>query len=188
MLFPLAEYFPHWSFFGFDFSANAVEEVRKRAEEQQLEGKHPSFNFVLCLVTVNTLDLTDSTTLLSFPEADLVTLIFVLSAIHPDKHDQVVKNLKNYIKVGGSLFFRDYGALDYAMIRFGRDAKIGERFYARQDGTRAFYFYKEEVIEWFEKNGFELKRAEYLHKNTTNHEKGLSVDRVFLQARFIRTS
>lgn len=35
---------------------------------------------------------------------------------------------------------RDYGVNDYAMIRFGRGAKLTDRFYTRQDGTRAFYF------------------------------------------------
>lgn len=40
---------------------------------------------------------------------------------------------------------RDYAVNDYAMIRFTRDAKLGERFYVRQDGTRAYYFY---LGEW----------------------------------------
>jgi methyltransferase-like protein 6 len=73
---------------------------------------------------------------IGFPPADLVTFIFVLSAIHPDKHDQAVQNLAKMLKPGGLVFVRDYGVLDYAMIRFGRDAKISDRFYARQDGTR----------------------------------------------------
>lgn len=44
------------------------------------------------------------------------------------------------LQPGGSVVVRDYGVNDYAMIRFGRGAKLADRFYVRQDGTRAFYF------------------------------------------------
>ncbi|KAI6196376.1 Cyclin domain-containing protein [Aphelenchoides besseyi] len=136
MLFPLTEYFNNWKFYAFDFASNAVEEIRKRAQESDVN------------VTAKVVDLTAPTTSdeqADFPLADLTTLIFVLSAIHPDKHSQAVRNLFAYVRPGGSVFVRDYGAMDYAMIRFGRGAKIADRFYARQDGTRAFYFYKEEL-------------------------------------------
>ncbi|VDK49012.1 unnamed protein product, partial [Anisakis simplex] len=75
-----------------------------------------------------------------FNGADLATLIFVLSAIHPNKHRIAVQNLTKLIKKGGTVIVRDYGINDHAMIRFGRGTKLHERFYARQDGTRAFYF------------------------------------------------
>jgi methyltransferase-like protein 6 len=73
---------------------------------------------------------------LDFPPADLATFIYVLSALHPDKFDQAIQNLATFIKPGGSVFIRDYGANDHAMVRFGRGNKIADRFYARQDGTR----------------------------------------------------
>ena len=131
-------------------------------------------------------DLTDASTLPSFPCADLATLIFVLSAIQPEKQEATLANLARLIKPNGLLYFRDYGALDFAMIRFGRGTKIGERFYARQDGTRAYYFYVEELKALAERAGFECEMCEYLHKKTTNYEKALSVDRVFIQGRFRR--
>ena len=37
---------------------------------------------------------------------------------------------------GTVVLFRDYAIHDMAMIRFAPGAKIGERFYVRQDGTR----------------------------------------------------
>ncbi|KIH48338.1 hypothetical protein ANCDUO_21594, partial [Ancylostoma duodenale] len=87
---------------------------------------------------------------------------------------------------GGSVIVRDYGIYDYAMIRFGRGAKLGDRFYVRQDGTRAFYFRIEELIELFDAAGFECVHKEYLHRQTINHQKQLNVPRIFVQARFVK--
>jgi methyltransferase-like protein 6 len=46
------------------------------------------------------------------------------------------------LRPGGKLLFRDYGVYDSAMIRFDPGHKLGDRFYVRQDGTRAYYFDK----------------------------------------------
>ena len=71
---------------------------------------------------------------------DVATMVFVLSSISPHKMVWTLENVKNVLKVGGTLLFRDYGLYDYAMLRFGRGQKIEENFYVRQDGTRAYYF------------------------------------------------
>ncbi|VDM67964.1 unnamed protein product [Strongylus vulgaris] len=130
-------------------------------------------------------------------QADIATLIYVLSAIHPDKHAVAVKNMRKYVKVcttqrqeyfetGGSVIVRDYGVNDYAMIRFKRGAKLADRFYVRQDGTRSYYFRIEELEELFKSAGFVCLRKEYLHRQTINHQKQLNVPRIFVQARFVK--
>jgi len=50
--------------------------------------------------------------------------------------------LMQVLPPGGRVLFRDYGIYDHAMLRFSRGHKLAEQFYVRQDGTRAYYFYK----------------------------------------------
>jgi methyltransferase-like protein 6 len=67
---------------------------------------------------------------------DICTLIFVLSAIHPEKFKAALTNLHSVMKCGGSLLFRDYGLYDMAQLRFKPGHKIADKLYMRQDGTR----------------------------------------------------
>lgn len=67
---------------------------------------------------------------------DIITMIFVLSAIHPTKFACVLANMFRLLRPGGVLLFRDYGRYDMAQIRFKPGHKIADNFYMRQDGTR----------------------------------------------------
>lgn len=177
MLFPLVAEIPNLKLFAFDFSDNAVKLLEERAKELELS------------VATSVVDLSIPSVSSPFEEqVDLATLIFVLSAIHPEKHQISAENVRKMIKIGGSVVVRDYGINDHAMIRFGREARISDRFYVRQDGTRAYYFDLNELSEVFEKSGFRCVRKEYLHRMTVNHQKGLKAPRIFVQARFIRES
>ena len=49
---------------------------------------------------------------------DVVTLVFVLSALEQDAMPRAVRRLSQLLKPGGLLFFRDYGAGDLAQKRF----------------------------------------------------------------------
>lgn len=67
---------------------------------------------------------------------DVASLIFVLSAIHPDNFTHALQNIAEVLRPSGVLVFRDYGLYDMAQIRFGRGKKLADNFYVRQDGTR----------------------------------------------------
>lgn len=110
-----------------DFSARAVEFVKanRKYDEQRM-------NAFQC-------DITEEGQFQEHIPAgslDIITMIFVLSAIHPEKFDVVVKNLKRLLKVGGRILFRDYGRFDMAQLRFKAGSKIADNLYVRQDGTR----------------------------------------------------
>jgi methyltransferase-like protein 6 len=85
---------------------------------------------------------TDLTTDDLFGHVDIVTMIFVLSAINPDKFSNCVSNLYTALKLGGSVLFRDYGLHYMAQLPFKPGHLISENFYVRQDGTRyVLYLY-----------------------------------------------
>lgn len=117
---------------------------------------------------------------------DICTLIFVLSAIHPQKFKDVVQNLGKLLKPGGLLLFRDYGLYDMAQLRFKPGNKIAENLYVRQDGTRSYFFSEEEVSKLFQENGFEVITNAYVHRRTLNLKEGVDVPRIFLQGKFRR--
>ena len=145
MLFPMVEWFPHWKFYGFDFSKNAVKILENKANELNIPGLPFSLFFLYINFPVKTdvVDLTNmAENLFDGDLIDLATLIFVLSAISPEKHVLAITNLGKLMKPGGTVVFRDYAAYDHAMMRFKKENKISDRFYKRADWTRAFYFHR----------------------------------------------
>ncbi|XP_051157849.1 tRNA N(3)-methylcytidine methyltransferase METTL6 [Leptopilina boulardi] len=115
---------------------------------------------------------------------DIATLIFVLSAVHPDKFKRVAENLFDKLNNGGMILFRDYGLYDMAQLRFKAGHKIAENFYMRQDGTRSYYFSIEEIKNLFESSGFETVSCSYIHRRTINLKENIDVPRIFVQAKF----
>ncbi|XP_071860658.1 tRNA N(3)-cytidine methyltransferase METTL6 isoform X1 [Bombus fervidus] len=131
---------------------------------------------------------TDITTENCFCEVDysvnIVTLIFVLSAINPTNFRTVVKNLYNVLDIGGIVLFRDYGLYDMAQLRFKPGHKISENLYMRQDGTRTYYFSEEEVLNLFESIGFKVLSCSYVQRRTINLKEKIDVPRIFVQGKF----
>lgn len=113
----------------------------------------------------------------------MASLFFVLSAITPEKMVQVLKNVFGVLCEGGLLLVRDYGLYDHAQLRFGRGHKIEENFYARQDGTRAYYFSEEKLCEVAVEAGFEVLENGYVQKETVNHKENICAPRIFIQAK-----
>lgn len=101
---PLHEkYKDQMSFFACDFSPNAVELLIKQ--------DICKLAFVKNLVSEPIDEIEDG-------QLDFITMIFMLSAIHPKEHVSVMRKLASKTKVGGHILFRDYGAYDLAMMRF----------------------------------------------------------------------
>lgn len=76
---------------------------------------------------------------------DVVLMIFIFSALNPRQWDQAVRNIWRVLKPGGQVLFRDYGRGDLAQVRFKKGRWMEENFYVRGDGTRVYFFEKEEL-------------------------------------------
>lgn len=171
---PLIEEKTPFYIYACDFSPRAVQFVQSNPLFTKEVGR-----VFQCDLTVD--PLTDH---LPRDSVDVVTMIFVLSAIHPDKMVQCLQNTLGVLRPGGTLLFRDYGLYDQAMLRFGPGHKLGENFYVRQDGTRAYYFSEEHLSQLFLRAGFSVESVGYVTRQTINKKEGLCVPRVFVQGKF----
>ncbi|KAI8599505.1 methyltransferase-like protein-like protein 6 [Dissophora ornata] len=177
-IFPVLERNPHLFMYACDFAPHAVELVKQHEDYKQ--GRCSAF---VC-------DLTKDPLMDTIPanSLDVVSSIFVLSAIPAEKLEAAVRNIKDVMKSGGMLCFRDYAVYDAAQVKFSSNPghMLDTNLYVRQDGTLSHFFSKEQIRELFEKEGFTTVECDYVHRETINRAMDISIDRRFLQAKFIK--
>ena len=71
---------------------------------------------------------------------DYCLLVFVLSALLPEKMNACLKRIAKKLKKGGKILFRDYSWGDLAQKRFQPGQRIARGLYLRSDGSK-FYCY-----------------------------------------------
>ncbi|CZT47521.1 probable ABP140-actin filament-binding protein [Rhynchosporium secalis] len=130
---------------------------------------------------------------------DLVIMIFIFSALSPSQWNQAVHNTFRLLKPGGEVLFRDYGRGDLAQVRFKKGRYLEENFYIRGDGTRVYFFERDELAKiWTGKEvdstvealdavdatGFEVADLGVDRRLLVNRAKQLKMYRCWLQGRF----
>ena len=76
---------------------------------------------------------------------DIAILIFVFSALAPSQWTAAIRNIYTTLKPGGHVLFRDYSRGDLAQVRFRKGRWMEENFYVRGDGTRVYFFDRDEL-------------------------------------------
>lgn len=157
-----------------DFSSTAVELVQANSEYD------PS----RCFAFVH--DLCDEDQSYPVPEnsLDVIVLIFVLSAVVPDKMQGAITRLSRLLKAGGMMLLRDYGRYDMAQLRFKKGQCLSGNFYVRGDGTRVYFFTQDELDTLFTTAGLEKVQNLVDRRLQVNRGKQLMMYRVWIQCKY----
>jgi SAM-dependent methyltransferase len=160
-----------------DFSQSAVELVQENSLYS--EGRCHAFQ---CDITA------PSPTPFPPSSLDVITLIFVLSALHPTKMQAAVNWLCSFLRPGGLLLFRDYGRYDMAQLRFKKGRCLGDNFYVRGDGTRVYFFTDSEVDRLMAGAGMEQRQLYVDRRLQVNRGRQVKMYRVWVQAKYERAT
>ena len=125
---------------------------------------------------------------------DVVILIFIFSALSPLQWAKAVENVYRVLKPGGEVLFRDYGRGDLAQVRFKSGRWMEDNFYVRGDGTRVYFFEKEQLEQiWsgsLSTSGnagsphFNIVNLDVDRRLIVNRQRKLKMFRCWIQGRF----
>lgn len=114
---------------------------------------------------------------------DVVIMIFIFSALNPKQWTQAVINIQRVLKPGGQVLFRDYGRGDLAQVRFKAGRWMQDNFYVRGDGTRVYFFEKEE-LETIWGAAFEMLNLDVDRRLIVNRQRRIKMYRCWIQGHF----
>ncbi|KAI1006542.1 tRNA(Thr) (cytosine(32)-N(3))-methyltransferase [Podosphaera aphanis] len=179
---------PDLKIYAYDFSSKAVEVIRENV-------LYNSNNIHADVWDVASEDLPPG---IDQGSVDVVMMIFIFSALSPTQWSRAVQNIFKILKPGGEVLFRDYGRGDLAQVRFKKGRYLEENFYVRGDGTRVYFFEKDELVNiWtgcdlhqsVEDNtstGFDVIDLGVDRRLLVNRAKKLKMYRCWMQGRFCK--
>ncbi|KAK5663006.1 hypothetical protein OQA88_6420 [Cercophora sp. LCS_1] len=172
-----------------DFSKKAVEVMRS----------HESYNTDIMQADVWDVAGEELPPGLQEGSVDVALMVFIFSALSPLQWKKAVDNVYRVLKPGGEVCFRDYGRGDLAQVRFRKGRYLEENFYIRGDGTRVYFFEKDELADiWTGKlddattegseatsqSRFSVEELGVDRRLLVNRAKKLKMYRCWLQGRF----
>ena len=184
--FPLLDLDPTATVFCCDFSPRAVALVERRRQTLPADKRDRIKPFVC---DVSREPLCGSSGPVPPGCVDVCTMVFVLSAIAPERMPDVLRNVSSVMRPEGAgrVLLRDYADGDLAQRRLldkGDGRKLGDNHYVRGDGTRAFYFEKRFVKDLFATQGMALEEMTVHARAVTNRADARRMDRRWLQCSF----
>ncbi|KAJ9692023.1 hypothetical protein PVL29_011222 [Vitis rotundifolia] len=174
-IFPLVAAYPKLYVHACDFSPLAIELVKSN-----VDFRGDRVNAFVCDVAND--DLSDK---IKPSSVDVITLIFMLSAVSPNKMPLILQNLKKVLKPHGVVLVRDYAIGDFAQVKLrDRNQKISENFYVRRDGTCSFYFSEDFLSNLFSRAGFTTVDVNIYCKQIENRSQNVTMNRRWIRAIF----
>lgn len=167
--YPLIKRLPNLRVNAFDFSQRAI----NMAKTNQLYDEEKIKLLALDVVKDD----------IPFDKADYAILMFVLSAITPDKHKGVIEKIANAMNKDGVLYFRDYARYDLAQMRFAerKKNKLGDHLYMRKDKTLSYFFGQKEIENLFIECGFSIIVSRVICRLIENRKDNKKMHRLWLQ-------
>jgi SAM-dependent methyltransferase len=169
-----------WTVWGLDFSPVAIDLLRNDERFRERQSHAHAHVWDISQAPPNS-------PLPWFGVANVSTLLFCLSALHPNDMVQAAHNVAATLQKGGTLCVRDYGRYDEAQLKLGtsRGKRLGEHFYRKQDGTRVYYFSLQDLDRLFvEVAGLEVLELGYIRRVYHNRATRERRRRVWVQGRF----
>jgi tRNAThr (cytosine32-N3)-methyltransferase len=177
---------PHLKIHAYDFSTKAVETIRASPDYDE---KHIQAE-VWDVAAEGNMGLPPG---LPVGSVDVVIMIFIFSALSPAQWTRALTNIWKVLKPGGVVLFRDYGRGDLAQVRFKAGRWMDDNFYVRGDGTRVYFFEKDELAKIWDgsssqlddvQHHFDILDLDVDRRLIVNRQRRIKMYRCWIQGRF----